>query len=108
MISSQVAVTPAFDELRGAPFPHVDGSWSGAIPTCAEDIEFPRGRPKNAARYFGANEDRRGSNDGQLWLDPARTISLGSYTALVGVALNDQREPGNGPQLSPRFFLVIH
>ena len=96
VISSQVAVTPAFDELGGAPFPHVDGSWSGAIPAGAEDIEFPRGRPKDAARYFGANEDRRGSNDGQLWLDPARTISIGSYTALVGVALNDQREPGNG------------
>ena len=96
VISAQVAVTPAFDQLGGAPGPHVDGSWSGLIPSRAEDIEFPRGRPKDAARYFGANDDRRGSNDGQLWQDPARTISLGSYTALVGVALNDQREPGNG------------
>ena len=96
VVSAQVAVTPAFDQLGGAPGPHVDGSWSGPIPTRAEDIEFPRGRPKDAARYFGANDDQRGSNDGQLWQDPARTISLGSYTALVGVALNDQREPGNG------------
>ena len=96
VVSSQVAVTPAFDRLNGAPAPHVDGGWSGPIPECAEDIEFPLGRPKDAARYFGANDDRRGGNDGLLWQDPARTISYGSYTALVGVALNDQLEPGNG------------
>lgn len=96
VISSQVAVTPAFDTLGGKPAPHVDGSWSGAIPDKAQDIDQARGRPKDASRYFGENDELRGSNDGQLWQDPDRTISLGSYTALVGVALNDQRQPGNG------------
>lgn len=45
---------------------------------------------------FGDHDDLRGSNDGLLWQDPERRISLGSYTALVGVALNDQVQPGNG------------
>lgn len=96
VISSQVAVTPAFDDLGGSPGAHVDGSWSGDIPSLAEDIEWTTGRPKDAARYFGESDDRRGTNDGQLWIDPDRRISLGSYTTLVGVALNDQTVPGNG------------
>ena len=95
VISAQIAVTPAFDELGGAPSPHVDGSWGGAIPSRAEETDA-NGRPKDAARYFGANDERRGTNDGQLWQDPHKRISLGSYTALVGVALNDQRQPGHG------------
>ena len=96
VISSQVAVTPAFDSMGGRPSPHVDGSWSGAIPDSAAEIEPLTGRPLNPIPYFGENDDRRGSNDGQLWQDPDRTISLGSYSALVGVALNDQSVPGRG------------
>ena len=96
VISAQVAVTPPFDELGGTPMPHVDGSWSGPIPDDPDAIDLAAGRPKDAARYFGPNDDVRGANDGQLWQDPARTISTGSYTALVGVALNDQTHPGNG------------
>ncbi|MCZ6656910.1 MAG: hypothetical protein O7C67_06405 [Gammaproteobacteria bacterium] len=96
VISSQVAVTPPRDTLGDKPRPHVDGSWSGAIPDRADEIDLTRGRPIDAIRYFGENDERRGTNDGQLWQDPDKTISLGSYTALVGVALNDQRQPGNG------------
>lgn len=96
VVSCQIAVTPAHDRLGGRPGAHVDGSWSGPIPSRADEIEPVRGRPRDAARYFGDDDDRRGSNDGQLWQDPGRTISLGSYTALVGVALNDQLEPGHG------------
>jgi hypothetical protein len=96
VVSCQVAVTPPFDTLGGTPGSHVDGSWSGKIPGHASEIDLTSGRPKDAARYFGPNDDRRGANDGQLWQDPERTISLGSYTALVGVALNDQTVPGNG------------
>lgn len=96
VVSCQVAVTPPHDKLGGGPGTHVDGSWSGEIPTRAEDIDPHTARPKDAARYFGANDDVRGTNDGQLWIDPDRRISIGSYTALCGVALNDQLEPGNG------------
>ncbi|MBF68179.1 MAG: hypothetical protein CMQ29_10850 [Gammaproteobacteria bacterium] len=96
VISCQVAVTPANDKLGGSPFAHVDGSWGGLIPGSADEIDWDVGRPKDAARWFGANDDLRGTNDGQLWQDPDRRISLGSYTALVGVCLNDQLELGRG------------
>ena len=96
VISSQIALTPAFDKLGGRPGPHVDGSWSGPIPASADEIDPATGRPRDAAKYFGDNDEARGTNDGHLWQDPARTISTGSYTALVGVALNDQLVPGNG------------
>ncbi len=96
VVSCQVAVTPAGDTLGGDPSPHVDGSWSGKIPASATEIEPGRGRPRDAARYFGENDDKRGDNDGQLWIDPDRRLSIGSYTALVGVALNDQLLPGCG------------
>ncbi len=96
VVSCQIAVTPGFDRLGGKPFAHVDGGWSGPIPTRAEDIDPERGRPRDAARWFGANDDVRGTSDGLLWQDPDRRIALGSYTALVGIALNDQLEPGNG------------
>ena len=96
IVSCQIAVTPGFDRLGGAPSPHVDGSWSGPIPTEPAEIDVERGRPLDAVKYFGEDDSLRGTNDGLLWQDPDRRISLGSYTALVGVALNDQTEPGNG------------
>jgi len=96
VISCQVAVTPGGDDLGGRPGPHVDGSWGGVIPSHADEIDLEAGRPKDAAKYFGEGDDRPGTNDGYLWLDPDHRISLGSYTALVGVALNDQLIPGNG------------
>ena len=96
VVSCQIAVTPGLDDLGGSPGTHVDGSWSGEIPSRGEDIDPARGRPVDAAKYFGSNDDVRGANDGQLWIDPERKISIGSYSALVGVALNDQLEPGSG------------
>lgn len=96
VISCQVAVTPAFDQLYGRPRPHVDGSWSGQIPRDGSAIDNTRGRPKDAVPFFGPSDTKRGSNDGLLWQDPSHTMSLGSYTALVGIALNDQMERGNG------------
>ena len=96
LISCQVAVTPAFDQLGGEPGSHVDGSWSGAIPSSADEIDLATARPLNASAYFGEDDDKRGTNDGQLWIDPDRRISTGSYTALVGICLSDQSVPGNG------------
>ncbi len=96
VISCQIAVTPARNQLYGRPSPHVDGSWSGPIPSERDEIDPVVGRPLDAERYFGRNDEKRGMNDGLLWQDPDKRISLGSYTALVGVALNEQLEPGNG------------
>ena len=36
VVSCQIAMTPGHDKLGGTPRPHVDGSWSGPIPTRAE------------------------------------------------------------------------
>ena len=96
VVSCQIALTPGLDKLGGRPSPHVDGSWSGKIPTLADEIEVIKGRPIDEEKYFGHNDELRGTNDGLLWQDPNKRISLGSYTALVGIALNDQLEPGNG------------
>lgn len=96
VISCQVAVTPGYDDLGGTPGTHVDGGWSGPIPATADEIDPQTHRPKDAARYFGAHDDKRGANDGLLWMDPDRRISTGSYTALVGICLSDQTVPGNG------------
>ena len=96
VVSCQIAITPAGNPLGGRPSPHVDGSWAGPIPTDASAIDPIRGRPLDSERYFGKNDEKRGTNDGLLWQDPDRRISLGSYTALVGIALNDQLEPGHG------------
>lgn len=96
VISCQVAVTPGHDKLGGVPGTHVDGGWSGPIPTTAEEIDPVTHRPKDAARYFGENDEKRGANDGLLWMDPARRIACGSYTVLVGVCLSDQTAPGGG------------
>ena len=94
VISSQVAVRrPGYDRAA-KPAPHVDGSWSGALPDRAEDIDPARGRPRDAARWFGADDDKRGQNDGQLWMDRDRTRSIGGFTCLVGVALSDQSHTG--------------
>ena len=96
IVSCQVAVTPGRDELGGIPGTHVDGGWSGAIPTRADEIDPLTHRPKDAARYYGRNDEVRGGNDGLLWMDPARRLSNGSYSALVGICLSDQTQPGNG------------
>ena len=96
VVSCQIAVTPPCDKFGYPPAPHVDGSWSGTIPRTADAIDRETGRPLDPVPYFGENDEKRGANDGILWQDPARRISLGSYTALVGVALNNQMVPGNG------------
>jgi hypothetical protein len=96
VISCQVAVTPGHDELGGVPGTHVDGGWSGVIPTTKEEIDPETHRPRDAARYFGEDDEKRGTNDGLLWIDPDRRISTGSYTALVGVCLSEQMQPGIG------------
>ncbi len=96
VVSCQIAVTPPYDKLGGGPGTHVDGGWSGPLPATADEIDPLTHRPRDAATYFGEHDERRGSNDGQLWMDPDRRISTGSYTALVGVCLSDQQVPGNG------------
>lgn len=58
------------------PRPHVDGSWDGPVPEHADMVDAA-GRPTDPARWFGPAEDKRGLNDGQLWMDRNQTMSVG-------------------------------
>ena len=73
VVSCQIAVTPPFDRLGGTG-PHADGRWGGAIPSSADEIDPVKGGPLDAARYFGENDDRRGTNDGTLWPSSTETM----------------------------------
>ena len=75
--------------------PHVDGMWySPDIPKTSADVdswETPR------TPHFGsADATEMGANKTPFFQDPACTLSLGSFTAFVGVALNDQTRFGRG------------
>jgi hypothetical protein len=94
IISSQVAVRRPGYQAGAMPVPHVDGSWGGPVPETAAEIDLATGRPKDTARWLGPTENKRGDNDGRLWLDPERTMSIGGFTCLVGVALSDQSAAG--------------
>lgn len=98
IIGSQVAVHPGPEPLVtgsvSAMGCHIDGSISTFPKTPAEITED--GQPVDRARVFGHNDEAVGTNAGVVWQDPDRTISIGSYTAIVGVALNNQLTPGKG------------
>ena len=74
--------------------PHLDGQWAGRLPRNANEVDSwqsPR------TEHFGTGDARsRGGNNTPLFQDPACWLSLGSFTAFVGVALNDQTEFGRG------------
>ena len=76
-------------------YPHLDGLWSGPLPSSADEIDdlnSPR-----TEQFFGAGDATvRGSNMTPLFQDRACKLSLGSFTAFVGVALNDQTKFGRG------------
>ena len=52
VISSQVAVTPPFNQSGGKPGTHVDGGWSGVIPESAEEIDATTRRPKDCGKIL--------------------------------------------------------
>lgn len=75
--------------------PHLDGLWySPDIPKTAaevDDWQAPR------STHFGKGDATElGANKTPFFQDPACTLALGSFTAFVGVALNDQTQFGRG------------
>ena len=74
--------------------PHLDGLWAGPLPKNVDevdDLNSPR------TQHFGAGDATvLGANMTPLFQNPECTLSLGSFTAFVGVALNDQTEFGRG------------
>ena len=74
--------------------PHLDGLWAGGLPAKAseiDDLNSPR------TEHFGKGDATvLGGNMTPLFQNPECTLSLGSFTAFVGIALNDQTEFGRG------------
>ena len=103
-VNAQVAVTmPHFSDavVRNRttaathPRAHVDGGWAGLCPLKRSEILAAGERLET----WGSNGDPRSmgpAGGAPLWQDRQRTLAIGSYTALVGVCLNDQRQPGKG------------
>lgn len=112
LVAAQVAITPPNTDTGFGghrPTCHCDGTWGGP----AEP--FPRGMelapmegmreeclrpidPTLRVKLFGEDETETVSplQTGVLWQDKAKTVSMGSYTCVVGIALNDQRRAGKG------------
>ena len=77
------------------PKAHVDGGWAGLCPLSQNEIAASGSTLHN----WGHDGDPRsmGPNGAApLWQDPQRRLAIGSYTALVGVCLSDQLDPGKG------------
>lgn len=74
--------------------PHLDGLWAGRLPQKRNEVDSwisPR------TEHFGTGDaTNRGQNNTPLFQDPACALAIGSFTAFVGVALNDQTEFGRG------------
>lgn len=78
-----------------APGAHVDGGWAGACPKKCSELEAAG----QSLHTWGSDGDPRSmgpAGGAPLWQDKARKVAIGSYTALVGVCLNNQLQPGKG------------
>lgn len=74
--------------------PHIDGLWTGPIPQSKSEVDSWQAP---GTHHFGdASASVIGTNFTPLFQDPDRTLAIGSFTAFVGVALNDQSEFGRG------------
>eukprot|EP01045_Picozoa_sp_COSAG04_P021802 COSAG04_NODE_2380_length_4235_cov_1.534333_6_plen_331_part_00 len=100
---------PDKDMPYGGWTPHCDGLFGAMLPP-----EVQAGHAEVSAKYtpqeiydiivnaaprapnIGRSPDVIGTNFVPLFEDPEMTLSLGSFTALVGVCLNDQMTPGAG------------
>ena len=103
VISCQIAFTPPTDDpraLEARQGAHVDGGYAGPIEQSVAEIEAS-GRSLHDFFHDGDPMALGPSGGAPLWQDPERRLSIGSYTALVGVCLNDQTVPGRG-QLAVR------
>ena len=74
--------------------PHLDGSWYPPDLPGAHEVDS-WSSPRTA--HFGDGTAAvLGANRTPFFQDPDRTLALGSFTAFVGVALNDQTSFGRG------------
>ena len=103
-VNAQVAVTmPRFADAvvrhkasaQYAPRAHVDGGWAGLCPVKRSAI-LAAGETLETWGSDGDPQSMGPAGHAPLWQDRQRTLAIGSYTALVGVCLNDQLRPGKG------------
>lgn len=103
-VNAQVAVTlPNYSDAvvrrkvtsGAAPGAHVDGGWAGLCPLKRSEI-LARGETLETWGLHGDPKWKGPAGGAPLWQDRERTVAIGSYTALVAVCLNDQRELGKG------------
>ena len=99
-------------EILPCPVCHVDGGWAGIPPQIEPQEGYPPTRTKTplptAAEIIAAGHELETyGKDGPptsmgpaggapLFQDPGKTLAIGSFTAFVGVCLNDQTKPGKG------------
>jgi hypothetical protein len=74
---------------------HVDGGWAGLCPVSCSDIQAS-GQPLHTWGSDGDPQSMGPAGGAPLWQNRERTLAIGSYTALAGVCLNDQRKPAKG------------
>lgn len=93
---SDAVIGRSFD-LDRVPTPacHVDGGWAGLCPMSRSQI-LASGQTLHTWGSDGDPKSMGPAGGAPLWQDPARTLAIGSFTAFVGVCLNDQTTPGKG------------
>ena len=89
------AVVRSRASAQYAPRAHVDGGWAGLCPVKRSEI-LASGEALETWGRDGDPKSMGPAGGAPLWQNRERTLALGSYTALVGVCLNDQRRPGKG------------
>ena len=103
-VNAQVAVTmPNYADSvvrakanqNSHPGAHVDGGWAGLCPISRSEI-LANGDNLETWGHDGDPKSMGPAGGAPLWQDRERTVAIGSYTALVGVCLNDQSKPGKG------------
>ena len=103
-VNAQVAVTmPRFADavVRNKaskvwrPQAHVDGGWAGLCPMRKSEI-LESGETLETWGSDGDPKSMGPAGGAPLWQDRSRSVSLGSYTALVGVCLSNQLPPSKG------------
>lgn len=78
-----------------APRAHVDGGWAGLCPLTQSEI-LESGSTLHDWGRDGDPKSMGPNGAAPLWQDQDGRLAIGSYTALVGVCLSDQRESAKG------------
>ena len=70
---------------------HLDGLWNGSSAPL-------QGPDEDDSEWFGANQEGtpKGTNGVPFWLDDDQTLSISGFSCLVGIAVSEQLNDGDG------------